>query len=264
MITPVIAAVSGADLALPVTEPTVADIQDLRRAMQTVQHFGVPALVCINKADVYPDGAREIEAYCGEYGIDGVGPIPFDSAVPGAMVAGEAVTAYRPHAPASLALSAVWEQVLAVLSEAPAGSHDVYAPENPINPQTTRRLQMKIAVTAESSQGLDSQVAQHFGHAPYFILVDIENGAVTATRDIANPFAEAHQPGQIPDFIKEQQVEVMLSGGMGGRAIEFFTQAGIRTATGASGTVRASLESYLGGTLAAAAPCAESVAHGHG
>lgn len=123
---------------------------------------------------------------------------------------------------------------------------------------------MKIAITAESSQGLDSQVAQHFGHAPYFIVVDIENGAVTATRDIVNPFAEAHQPGQIPDFIKQQHVDVMLSGGMGGRAIEFFTQAGIRTATGASGTVRASLESYLGGTLAAAAPCAESVSHGHG
>ncbi|MBK1717365.1 NifB/NifX family molybdenum-iron cluster-binding protein [Thiocystis violacea] len=123
---------------------------------------------------------------------------------------------------------------------------------------------MKIAITAETSQGLDSQVAQHFGHAPYFILVDIEEGAVTATLDIANPFAEAHQPGEIPEFIRQQNAEVMLSGGMGGRAIEFFTQAGIKTATGATGTVRESLEKYLGGTLAAAAPCAESVAHGHG
>ncbi|MBK5963910.1 dinitrogenase iron-molybdenum cofactor biosynthesis protein [Thiocystis minor] len=123
---------------------------------------------------------------------------------------------------------------------------------------------MKIAITAETSQGLDSQVAQHFGHAPYFILVDIEDGAVTATQDIANPFAEAHQPGEIPTFIKQQNAEVMLSGGMGGRAIEFFTQAGIKTATGATGTVRESLEKYLGGTLVAAAPCAESVAHGHG
>jgi predicted Fe-Mo cluster-binding NifX family protein len=123
---------------------------------------------------------------------------------------------------------------------------------------------MKIAIAAETSQGLDSQVAQHFGHAPYFILVDIEDGAVTATQDIANPFAEAHEPGQIPDFIQRQNADVMLSGGMGGRAIEFFTQAGIKTATGASGTVRESLEKYLGGTLVAAAPCAESVAHGHG
>jgi len=123
---------------------------------------------------------------------------------------------------------------------------------------------MKIAITAETDNGLDSQVAQHFGHAPFFVLTEIDNGAVVAAQSIANPFAENHLPGQIPDFIKEQGATVMLSGGMGGRAIEFFTQAGIKTATGASGTVRQALAHYLGGTLTTAAPCAESVAHGHG
>ncbi|HYN76236.1 MAG TPA: NifB/NifX family molybdenum-iron cluster-binding protein [Lamprocystis sp. (in: g-proteobacteria)] len=122
---------------------------------------------------------------------------------------------------------------------------------------------MRIAITAETNDGLDSQVAQHFGHAPYFVLVDVEDGAALAARSIANPFAEDHQPGQIPDFIKQQEANVMLSGGMGGRAIEFFAQAGIKTATGASGTVRQSLEKYLGGTLTAVAPCNESEAHGH-
>jgi predicted Fe-Mo cluster-binding NifX family protein len=57
---------------------------------------------------------------------------------------------------------------------------------------------------------------------------------------------------------------VMLSGGMGGRAIQFFEQAGIKAATGASGTIRQALESYLGGKLSEAAPCDESVEHGHG
>ena len=56
----------------------------------------------------------------------------------------------------------------------------------------------------------------------------------------------------------------MLSGGMGGRAIQFFEELGIETATGASGTVREALEHFLGGKLKSAAPCAESVAHGHG
>lgn len=123
---------------------------------------------------------------------------------------------------------------------------------------------MKIAVTAESNNGLDSMVAQHFGHAPFFMMVDVENGEVVAAQGIANPFAEAHQPGQIPRFIHEQNANVILSGGMGGRAIEFFEQLGIKAATGASGTVRQSLENYLGGKLTEAAPCDESVAHGHG
>ncbi len=123
---------------------------------------------------------------------------------------------------------------------------------------------MKIAVTAESNNGLESMVAQHFGHAPYFMLVEVENDEVTTTQAIANPFAENHQPGQIPAFIKEQNADVMLSGGMGGRAIQFFEQYGIKTATGAAGTVRHALENYFGGKLSEAAPCDESVAHGHG
>ena len=123
---------------------------------------------------------------------------------------------------------------------------------------------MKIAITAESNNGLESMVAQHFGHAPYFILVDVEDGQVSATQSVANPFVNGHAPGQIPGFIQEQKANVMLSGGMGGRAIQFFEQAGVQTATGASGTVRQALESYLGGALTEAAPCDESVAHGHG
>lgn len=123
---------------------------------------------------------------------------------------------------------------------------------------------MKIAVTAENNNGLESTVAQHFGHAPFFILVDVENGEVTASQVVANPFAEAHQPGQIPGFIHEQKANVILSGGMGGRAIQFFEDLNIHAATGASGTVRQTLEHYLGGKLKEAAPCDESVAHGHG
>jgi predicted Fe-Mo cluster-binding NifX family protein len=123
---------------------------------------------------------------------------------------------------------------------------------------------MKIAVTSETNNGLDSTVAQHFGHSPYFMLVDVENGEVTATQGVANPFVNGHAPGQIPDFIKEQKADVILSGGMGGRAIQFFEQAGIKAATGAAGTVRQALENYMGGNLTEAAPCDESVEHGHG
>ena len=123
---------------------------------------------------------------------------------------------------------------------------------------------MKIAVTVESNNGLDSIVAEHFGRAPCFMLVDVENGEVIATQGIVNPFAEAHQPGQVPGYIHEQKANVILSGGMGGRAIGFFEQLGIKAATGANGTVRQALENYLGGKLKEAAPCLESAAHGHG
>lgn len=114
---PVISATSGADLALIVAEPTVAGVHDMHRALQTVQHFGVRALVCVNKADLYPSSTDEIESFCEDNGIQAVGRIPFDLTVTSAMVQGEAVTAFRPDAPASVAISAVWERVLASLLE---------------------------------------------------------------------------------------------------------------------------------------------------
>jgi MinD superfamily P-loop ATPase len=108
---PVISAVSGADLALVVAEPTVSGVHDMHRALETLKHFGVRALVVINKADIFPAGADEIEAFCHQQGIETVGRIPFDLTVASAMVAGEAVTAFQPQAPSSVAIRQVWERI---------------------------------------------------------------------------------------------------------------------------------------------------------
>ncbi|MEN8174031.1 MAG: NifB/NifX family molybdenum-iron cluster-binding protein [Chloroflexota bacterium] len=123
---------------------------------------------------------------------------------------------------------------------------------------------MRIAISAQTSNGLESTVAQHFGRCPYFAIVDVEDKEIQTVTLIENPFFAGHQVGQVPAFINDQKANVMLSGGMGGRAIQFFREFGIDAATGASGTVRATLENYFGGGLSEAAPCAESIEHGHG
>jgi predicted Fe-Mo cluster-binding NifX family protein len=123
---------------------------------------------------------------------------------------------------------------------------------------------MRIAVSADSKNGIDSVVGPHFGRCPYFILVDVEGTEVTQVIEVENPFYTQHEPGQVPGFIQSQGANVMLTGGMGGRAIMFFQQYGIQPVTGASGTVRRALEAYLGGRLTGAAPCLESQTHGHG
>jgi predicted Fe-Mo cluster-binding NifX family protein len=123
---------------------------------------------------------------------------------------------------------------------------------------------MRVAVSADSGDGLDSVVSPHFGRCPYFVLVGVDGKNVTAVESIANPFYGNHQPGQVPGFIHSQEANVMLTGGMGMRAITFFEQCGIETATGAAGSVRRALEQYLGGELQGAAPCRESIQHAHG
>jgi MinD superfamily P-loop ATPase len=114
---PVISAASGADLALIVAEPTAAGFHDMARVLATTDHFRVPALVCINKTDIYPEGTARIEAYCLEHGIQIIGRIPFDPAVTKAMVQGKPVTAYQPDSPSGRALRAVWQQIVVRLPE---------------------------------------------------------------------------------------------------------------------------------------------------
>jgi MinD superfamily P-loop ATPase len=109
---PVIAAAAGADLALVVTEPSAAGIHDLGRVLQTTSHFRIPTLVVINKADIYPEGTAQIEKVCAELGIEVVGRIPFDEMVTRAIINGEPVTVYQPAAPASLAISQIWLEVI--------------------------------------------------------------------------------------------------------------------------------------------------------
>lgn len=108
---PVIAAVTGVDLALVVTEPSLSGQHDLQRALDTLDHFGIPALICINKADLYAQGASAIEQLCRERGLELIGRIPFDAEVTHAMVRGEAVTALAPHSPASQAIQSVWSEL---------------------------------------------------------------------------------------------------------------------------------------------------------
>jgi predicted Fe-Mo cluster-binding NifX family protein len=122
---------------------------------------------------------------------------------------------------------------------------------------------MRIAVSAGDSSGLDSVVSPHFGRCPYYILVDLEGREVRQVNAVSNPHYDQHAPGQVPGFIASQGADVMLTGGMGRRAIAFFEQYGIEAVTGAAGTVRRALEQYLGGVLQGARPCRESLEHRH-
>lgn len=112
---PVIAAISGADLALIIAEPSLSGVHDMRRALETVAHFGIPATVCINKFDLYPEGCVEIESYCAQHEISILGTIPFDETITAAMSLGKPVTSYQAKAPASRSIRKIWAKVIDTL-----------------------------------------------------------------------------------------------------------------------------------------------------
>jgi len=107
---PVISSLSGANLALLITEPTLSGIHDLERVLGVCHHFGIPALACINKYDINEHNTRQIEQYCLSQGVEVAARIPFDSAVTEAMVAGLPVVEYSRNG-VSHQIEVLWELV---------------------------------------------------------------------------------------------------------------------------------------------------------
>lgn len=114
---PVISAVTGVDLALIVAEPTAAGVHDLKRVLETTRHFNVPAMICINKADLHPAGTAAIEDFCREQKIPPAGRIPFDTVVTQAMAQGQPVTEFDADGAVANAVRQVWQRVYAELTD---------------------------------------------------------------------------------------------------------------------------------------------------
>lgn len=91
---PVIASVTGADLVLVVTEPSVSGVHDLQRAAELIEGFGLPLAVCINKADLNQDMALRIREVSHAGGWPVVGELDYDLAVVRAQVDGKSIVEY--------------------------------------------------------------------------------------------------------------------------------------------------------------------------
>jgi MinD superfamily P-loop ATPase len=113
---PVISSLSGASVALLVTEPTLSGIHDLERVLAVCRHFGVPALVCINKYDINEENSRQIETYCHAQGAEVAAKIPFDNVFTEAMVHGLPVVEYTQNS-VSRQLKRLWQNISGFLAK---------------------------------------------------------------------------------------------------------------------------------------------------
>jgi MinD superfamily P-loop ATPase len=108
---PVISSLSGASLALLVTEPTLSGIHDLERVLGVCQHFSVPAIVCINKYDINEENTCKIENFCLEQQVDVAAKIPFDKVVTEAMVRGLPIVQYS-QGKISRQINTLWQNIV--------------------------------------------------------------------------------------------------------------------------------------------------------
>jgi MinD superfamily P-loop ATPase len=115
---PVIAALSGIDLAVIVTEPTVSGRHDLERVLELCRHFDIPAGVVINKSDLNQEQTRRIEAFCQAHQLTLLGRLPHDTAFTQAMIKGQTITEFAPHG-IGQAIGNIWHNIIQLAAPAP-------------------------------------------------------------------------------------------------------------------------------------------------
>lgn len=112
---PVIASVSGVNLALIVVEPSLSGIHDMERILKTTALLGVKAAVCVNKYDTCVENTDAIERYCRENDVPFVGRVPYDKQASAAINAGHSLASV--DCPAKDALKGVCRRVMALMGE---------------------------------------------------------------------------------------------------------------------------------------------------
>lgn len=78
----------------------------------------------------------------------------------------------------------------------------------------------------------EGRLTTHFGHCASFALVvaNKTDGSVVGKEEVVPP---PHEPGLLPKWLGEREVQLIIAGGMGSRAQELFAQRGIKVVTGA-------------------------------
>ncbi|MHA2001818.1 MAG: NifB/NifX family molybdenum-iron cluster-binding protein [Promethearchaeota archaeon] len=103
---------------------------------------------------------------------------------------------------------------------------------------------MKVAIAEDHGN-----VSQHFGRTPNYLFVDIVEGKVLNKQLVENPGAINHTPGQLPQFVKDNNANWIIAGGMGPMAVQLFEQGGVSVVIGIQGSTDDVIQKILDGTL---------------
>lgn len=103
----------------------------------------------------------------------------------------------------------------------------------------------RIAVTAEIDNGLDSPISGHFGHCRAFIISTVEDGKIVAVETLHNGgHTSCAQP---VNLLTENEVDVLITLGMGGRPFMVAQETGLKVVRGKEGSVRDAVQQYIEG-----------------
>jgi ATP-binding protein involved in chromosome partitioning len=254
--------VPDADGALIVTTPQMIATNDVRRSISFARQLNLPILGVLENMSgfVCPDCGAAIDVFgagggtamAEEMGVPFLGRVPIDADMVAACDAGTLDEFLAGDSPGAEAFIAVTDRLIRGIEDEGAedGESDQgegrtrteMAGNTENGPGPTRPK--RIALPAEGDR-----LAQHFGHSSAFVVFE-SSGTAESVRRVESLDAPPHQPGLLPKWLKEHDVDVVIAGGMGQRAQQLFCDSGIEVVVGAdSDSLEDIARAYVAGGL---------------
>jgi len=115
---------------------------------------------------------------------------------------------------------------------------------------------MKLGITIDENNGLNSQVSAHFGQCKYFLIADIENGEIKTSKVVGNSAQHGGGGCIAVDEMLSHKITHVIAGGMGMGAQQKFANAGVPI-FGYSGKVEDAIKAFLADNLTGINACTE-------
>lgn len=104
---------------------------------------------------------------------------------------------------------------------------------------------VRIVIPVMNKTGLDAQLSEHFGRAPYFTVIELdENRSVVSQRTVPNTSEHFGGTGRPPDRILQFKPDALITYGMGPRALNIFQSANVAVLQANADTVRDVVSAY--------------------
>jgi Mrp family chromosome partitioning ATPase/predicted Fe-Mo cluster-binding NifX family protein len=237
---------ADADGALVVTTPQQIALSDVRKSISFCRNLNLPILgvlenmsgfvcpKCGERIDIFKSGGGEQMAT--QMGVRFLGRIPIDPQVVEACDSGTPFVHHYNQNQTARAFEKVSDAILQL-------DNDV---QELVKTQSLQKGDNKMRIAIPVAQ---DRLSPHFGHCDQFAIFDVDdNLKKVINRNDATP--PAHAPGVLPEWLHQNNVSVIIAGGMGRRAQQLFARNDIEVVIGATtGSPEELVSAYLGGTL---------------
>jgi len=108
---------------------------------------------------------------------------------------------------------------------------------------------VRIVIPTNTPDGLMAKRGAHFGKAPFYVIVDVENGEIKDVDFTQNPGHSGGACGNAVMNIKNLGADVLIVSGIGPNPLMRFKEEGIKVYFDDSATVEESVKKFIEGKL---------------